>query len=288
MGKVSDALDKAYHPDPAPVGEYPAHKEVQGQSDPEAQAGQSEKNPVLKSRQPSSAAWDERLSQATTVTGPAAESFRTLRTRILHPETGKVPKSVLVTSATPGEGKSFICANLGIVLAQGVDQYCLMVDCDLRKPSLHRLFGISVNRGLANYLRDDEDLASLIVPAGVETLSLLPAGPPPVNPAELLGSERLARLVDELENRYDDRLIVLDSPPLQAASETAILARHVDGVILVVRWGGSRRQHVHKLVEQIGRERIIGVVFNAYEENVLAAKAFGYYEYQDNYSYGEE
>ncbi|HHD64303.1 MAG TPA: polysaccharide biosynthesis tyrosine autokinase [Desulfobulbaceae bacterium] len=288
MGKVSKALDKAYHVNASPAGDQQKLEKMRGHSGPQTRAEKPEDKPVLKSRQPSSAAWDERLSQATTVTGPVAESFRTLRTRILHPDTGKIPRSLLITSATPGEGKSFVCANLGVVLAQGVDQYCLMVDCDLRKPALHRFFGLSLGRGLVNYLRDNEDLASMIVPAGVETLSLLSAGPPPVNPAELLGSERLARLVDELENRYDDRIILLDSPPLQAASETAILAQHVDGVILVVRWGGSRREHVRKLVERIGRERIIGVVFNAYEENVLAAKAFGYYEYQDNYSYREE
>jgi capsular exopolysaccharide synthesis family protein len=289
VGKVSKALDKAYHTDTPPVREQQEPEEVQGENSGLSKpAGQTKDKPVLKSRQPSSASWDERLSQATTVTGPAAESFRTLRTRILHPGTGKIPRSLLITSATPGEGKSFVCANLGVALAQGVDQYCLMVDCDLRKPALHRLFGLSIGRGLVNYLRDDDDLASLIVPAGIETLSLLSAGPPPVNPAELLGSDSMARLVDELENRYDDRIILLDSPPLQAASETAILAQHVDGVVLVVRWGGSRREHIHKLVELIGRERIIGVVFNAYEENVLAAKAFGYYEYQDNYSYREE
>jgi len=289
VGKVSKALDKAYHADPSPAKEQEKPEEVRGHSEPQTRVEKTENKPVLKSRQPSlSASWDERLSQSAMVTGPVAESFRTLRARILHPDTGKVPRSLLVTSATPGEGKSFVCANLGVALAQGVDQYCLMVDCDLRKPALHRLFGLSLRRGLVNYLRDNQDLASMIVPAGVETLSLLPAGPPPVNPAELLGAERMARLVDELENRYDDRIIVFDSPPLQAASETAILARHVDGVILVVRWRGSRREHVRKLVERIGRERIIGVVFNAYEENILAAKAFGYYEYQDNYSYGEK
>ena len=241
--------------------------------------------PVVKAvRRTSSGSWDERLSQATMVTGPAAESFRTLRSRILHPDSGVVPRSLLITSAVPGEGKTFVCANLGVVLAQGMDHYCLMVVCDLRKPALHRLFGLPLNQGLANYLRDGDDLSPMIMSAGVETLSLLPAGPPPVNPAELLGSERMSQLVEELENRYDDRIILLDSPPMQAASETAVLARQVDGVILVVRWGGSRRENLHKLVELIGRERIVGVVFNAFETNILDEKLFGSYEY---YAYEE-
>ena len=241
--------------------------------------------PVVKAaRKLSSGSWDERLSQATMVTGPAAESFRTLRSRILHPASGVVPRSLLVTSAVPGEGKTFVCANLGVVLAQGMDHYCLMVDCDLRKPALHRLFGLPLHQGLSNYLRDGDDLSSMIMSAGVETLSLLPAGPPPVNPSELLASGKMARLVEELENRYDDRIILLDSPPMQAASETAVLARQVDGVILVVRWGGSRRENLHKLVDLIGPERIVGVVFNAFETNILDEKLFGSYEY---YAYEE-
>jgi len=289
VGKVSKALDKASQTDtsPAPPVDKP-QAGVQGETVSSPPPESRENQRVSKAEVPASGSWDERLSLSTTISGPVAESFRTLRTRILHPADGKIPRSLLVTSATPGEGKSFVCANLGIALAQGIDTYSLMVDCDLRKPALHRLFGLSVERGLVNHLRDGDDLARMIVPSGVETLSLLPAGPPPVNPAELLGSANMTRLVDELESRYDDRIILLDSPPLQAASETAILAQHVDGVILVVRWGGGRREHVLKLVERIGRERIIGVVFNAYKENVLDAKVFGYYEYQDNFTYGEK
>ncbi len=281
MGKFSKALDKASPPAASPASETsPTNPQLSSRSVRQ----KPENEQVVNVRQSSSGSWDERLSQATMVTGPAAESFRTLRSRILHPPSGKVPKSLLITSAVPGEGKSFVCANLGVALAQGIDQYCLMVDCDLRKPALHRLFGLPLKQGLANYLRDGDDLTSMILSAGVDTLSLLPAGPPPVNPAELLGSESMARLVAELESRYDDRIILLDSPPMQAASETAVLARQVDGVILVVRWGGSRREHLHKLVELIGPERIVGVVFNAFETNILDTKLFGSYEY---YAYEE-
>ncbi len=95
-------------------------------------------------------------------------------------------------------------------------------------------------------------------------------------------------LVDELVKRYDDRLVVLDSPPLHAASETAVLAQHVDGVVLVVRYGASRREYVKALADAIGREKILGVVFNAYRATMLDYKVFGYYEYQQNYYYGEK
>jgi len=289
--KFSKALDKASQTDSSPIrAESQPHKEPPGEVHKEPKP-QPSPRPVLarKTQAPSlsSGAWDERLSLATTGASPVAENFRTLRTRILHPDSGKVPRSLLVTSASPGEGKSFVCANLGIALAQGMDNYSLIVDCDLRKPALHKFFGLSLDRGLVNFLRDGEDLSRMIVPSGVETLSLLPAGSTPVNPAELLGSANMTRLLDELESRYDDRILILDSSPLQAASETAILAQHVDGVILVVRWGGGRREYVKKLVERIGRDRIIGVVFNAYQENVLDAKVFGSYGYEYDYAYKE-
>lgn len=232
--------------------------------------------------------WDDRLVLATATTGPVAESVRALRTRILYPNSGKVPRSILVTSAAPGEGKSFICANLAISLAQGVDNYCLLVDCDLRRPTQHSLFGLHNKAGLVDYLQHKKKLSELLVSSGVDKLSILPAGPRSINPAELLGSASMVSLVDELVKRYDDRLVVLDSPPLHAASETAVLAQHVDGVVLVVRYGASRREYVKALADAIGREKIIGVVFNAYRATMLDYKVFGYYEYQQNYYYGEK
>lgn len=232
--------------------------------------------------------WDDRLTLATVTTGPVAESIRALRTRILFPPSGKIPRTLLVTSASPGEGKSFICANLGISLAQGVDNYCLLVDCDLRKPAQHNLFGLGNTLGLSDYLQHKRQIPDLLLPSGVEKLSILPAGPRSINPAELLSSATMASLVDELSRRYEDRIVLLDSPPLHAASETAVLAQHVDGVVLVVRYGASRREYVKALADAIGREKILGVVFNAYKATMLDYKVFGYYEYQQEYYYSEE
>lgn len=230
--------------------------------------------------------WDDRLTLSTTTNGPIAESIRALRTRILYPHAGPVPRSILVTSAAPGEGKSFICANLAISLAQGVDTYCLLVDCDMRRPTQHTLFGLPNNVGLSDYLQHKKRLSELLVPTGVEKLSILQAGPRSINPAELLSSASMISLVDEISKRYEDRIVVLDSPPLHAASETAVLAQHVDGVVLVVRYGASRREYVKALADTIGRDKILGVVFNAYKATMLDYKVFGYYEYQQEY-YGK-
>jgi Mrp family chromosome partitioning ATPase len=124
---------------------------------------------------------------------------------------------------------------------------------------------------------------------GMRKLSIIPSGSTPVNPAELLCSDKVGKMFAELDSRYDDRFIIIDTAPFGVASETAVLAKHVDGVVLVVRWGKSGRDQVKKMVEILGRDKIIGVVFNAYETNVLSSKVSGYYDYGpvDAYKYGE-
>ena len=232
--------------------------------------------------------WDERLTRATAVTGTVAESIRALRTRILYPNSGEQIRSVLVTSAGPGEGKSFVSANLGVSFAQGMDHKALMINCDLRRPSLEKIFGISNERGLADFLGNGEDIQNLIMDVGVKKLSILPAGKPPVNPAELLGATAMKNLIKELIRQEENRIMILDSPPLHSAAETAVLVKYVDAIVLVVRYGCTRREHVQSLVEQLGKEKIIGVVFNAYETSPFEDKLFGAYEGQYGYYYEEE
>jgi len=296
VGKVFNALKKARQEanvsredEPVIPVQEAAQNDSAEQATVEKPAARQMPQPQKKvSRVLEQGSWDERLIKATGISSSVAESFRTLRTKILHPESGNPIRKVLVTSAVPGEGKSFVCANMAVSFAQGVDHHALMVNCDLRKPALEKMFGLSNEQGLVNYLRDNTDLGSLITEVGVNKLSLLPAGPPPVNPAELLGSDMMEQLVDELAGRYDDRVVFFDSPPMQVASETAVLAKNVDGIILVVRWGASRREYVQSLVEQIGKANIIGVVFNAYKSTIVDNKVFGSYEYQKESYYVEK
>jgi protein-tyrosine kinase len=228
-------------------------------------------------------ALNDKLVAASDSFSPAAESFRRLRTKLLHPSAGKVPRSILVTSVAPNEGKGFVTANLAITMAQGVEQHALIVDCDLRRPSLAGLFGLSNERGLADHLQDGIDLSSLIRKTEIAKLSVLPAGPPPGNPSELLGSEKMAAVIEELIGRYPDRFIIFDSPPMQAAAETAVLARQVDGVVLVVRWGCAGREEVKKLAAMVGKDKIAGVVFNGVQVNELENRL---YRYKGSYEYG--
>ena len=231
--------------------------------------------------------WDERFQRVNNISWQAAESFRMLRSKILYPdEGGSRFRTVMVTSAAPTEGKSFITANLGVSIAQGVDQYALLVDCDLRRPSLAKLFGMSIssNKGLADYLADETcRLPDLLLRTSIDKLSILPSGMPPDNPAELLASARMANLLEELSSRYNDRLIIFDSPPFQVASESVVLSKQVDGVVLVVGYGKSARNHIRDVVENIGAERIIGVVFNGMRDNFFQRRVLDGYSYYGSY-----
>jgi len=280
VGKVSRALSKAADSDQSQISGDDFNV-----SEPDSASSRETKRRKTGGRLTPGGLWDERLVLASSATGVTAESIRTLRTRILYPVMGDSPRTLLVTSAAPGEGKSFICANLALSLAQGVDDYCILVDCDLRKPSQHMLFGLENERGLVDHLRSGVAPEELILSSGVDKLSIFPSGPPPINPAELSGSDSMVNLVDELKSRYEDRFVVLDSPPLSAAAETAVLAQHVDGVILVIRQGGARREHIKHLVETIGREKILGVVFNAHEVSMIDTAVFGYTDYKAGYYY---
>lgn len=222
------------------------------------------------------AALDNKLIAMHDAFSPAAEGFRRLRTKLLHPATGELPRTILVTSVAPNEGKGFVAANLAITIAQGVKQHALLVDCDLRRPSLAGLFGFSNETGLADHLQGGASLSSLIRKTDVPKLSILAAGLPPDNPSELLDSEKMEAMIDELTNRYPDRFVIFDSPPMQVAAETAVLAKHVDGVVFVVRWGGAARGQVKKLAEMVGKDKIAGIVFNGVQINEIENRLYRY------------
>ena len=263
MGKIAEALEKAGYQEGVEQSD-----EIVAQKPPEIH-----QDPVLPSnRKPDKKAepvkisggrWDERLFKAVNDDVYLPEVFKVLRSRILHPKDGSaVPKTILVTSAVPKEGKSFVTANLGISLAHGMDQHALLVDCDLRKPVMASMFGINASKGLVDYLRDQVPLSELISKTTMKKLSILTSGKPAVNPAELLSSSRMYELVEELSSKYEDRISIFDSPPILVAAESSVLAGQVDAVILVVRQGGANTTEIQKVVDKIGPERILGIVFN--------------------------
>jgi exopolysaccharide/PEP-CTERM locus tyrosine autokinase len=210
--------------------------------------------------------------------GPEAELFKLLRTRILFPPSGRPPRTILVTSAVAKEGKSFVAANLAVNIAKNVDEHVLLVDCDLRKPSIHAKFGFNGVKGLSEYLTAGLELPSLLLKTGVEKLTLLTSGTPPPNPSELITSSRMAALIEELKARYDDRYIIIDSPPPMMAPETSAIAKWVDGILVVVKYG-TPMDLVEELVSQLDREKIIGVVINKINQ-----REFRSYSYKKYYA----
>jgi protein-tyrosine kinase len=246
-------------------------------------APQSTNLAFASTKAPASNPWNERLFKAINEDISLPEIFKVLRSRILHPQNAeKSIKTVMITSAAPKEGKSFIAANLGISLAQGMDQHSLLVDCDLRRPSLAGLLGVSGPSGLVDYLRDDAPLPSLIMKTIIDKLSIIPSGRPPLNPSELLSSTKMMALSDELSQRYDDRIIILDTPPIMVAAESSVLAGLVDAVVLVVREGVSKKNEIQKAIDTIGKNKILGMVYNAQKSNILDksdSKKHEYYQH---------
>jgi exopolysaccharide/PEP-CTERM locus tyrosine autokinase len=194
-----------------------------------------------------------------------AEQFKILRTNLLFPERGRSPRLVMVTSALEGEGKSFVAANLAVSVAQHVNWNVLLIDCDLRRPSIHRQFGYQESPGLSDYLSNGISLQPLLLKTSIDNLTILPSGKPPRNPSELLSSDRMSALLKEVATRYQDRLIIIDSPPPRLAAESGALARLVDGIVLVVKYASTPREAVSDLIDKIGKDKVLGAVINRFE-----------------------
>ena len=280
MGKFSTALEKAEQQSIETQSNEDEWLQPEKVEDFALEQASQEPDTV---RTPASSPWNARLFKAINEDSTLPEIFKVLRSKISHPQDDTPAiKTVMVTSAVPKEGKSFISANLGISLAQGLDQHSLLVDCDLRRPSLASLFGISGTSGLVNYLRDNTPLPSLIMKTTIDKLSIIPSGRPPLNPAELLSSAKMKALSAELSERYDDRVIILDSPPVMVAAESADLAGLVDAVILVVREGVSKKSDIQKTIDAIGKTKVLGMVYNAQTSNLFDktySKKYQYYQY---------
>ncbi len=215
-----------------------------------------------------------------------AEQFKILRTHIFFPLSGKIPQSIAVTSAVPGEGKSFVSANLAISIAKEIDKHVLLIDCDLRKPSIHKLFGFKGDiPGLSEHLSRKTDLSTLLLKTKVDKLSILPAGSLVDNASELLASDQMAATLKEVSQRYTDRLIILDTTPLTITAEAVTLTRYVDGILLVTRHGYTLKDHLKEMIKMIDREKIIGAVLNNVDMRALTQ--YEYKKYVKKYYYND-
>jgi polysaccharide biosynthesis transport protein len=218
-----------------------------------------------------------------------SEAFRALRTSILLSQADHPPQVILVTSALPREGKTTAAANLAVTLAQLGDK-TVLVDADLRKPGVGRLLNLTGGKyaGLSSYLAGVSSLDQVIVPhPSIPNLSALPTGPLPPNPADLLSSHKLVEAIAELRTRF--KFVVIDSPPIMAATDAVILSVQTDGVLLVVRSGETPKEAFTRTRELLGSVKcnILGVVLNAVDSSA-PDYYYSYRYYPYSYGYGPQ
>jgi capsular exopolysaccharide synthesis family protein len=211
---------------------------------------------------------------------PVAEAYRTVRTNLSFSRPDNPPRTILVTSAVPQEGKTTTTANLAITLAQ-MGGKTLIVDSDLRRPAIRKVFNLEAKEGLTDYLIGKGVLDALIRTTDIPNLYILPAGQIPPNPSEVLGSQRMKELVAELSRRFE--MVFFDSPPVVAVTDAAVLSRNTDGVVLVVQSGATDREAVARAKTLLGnvQANLLGLVLN----NIRIESTYGSYHYRYYYHY---
>lgn len=196
--------------------------------------------------------------------------IKTLRTQVLNHLNQVGGNSILITSANACEGKTFTAINLGVSIAQELDRTVLLVDADLRKHNgqHHKdfatdFFGTDMNEGLSNYLLGQAEIPDLLINPGIDKLVLLPAGRPLSNSAELLGSPRMHTLVNDIKNRYrEDRIIIFDCSSILSCADPLVLARYVDGILLVVEEERTTEKELQKTIELLKDKPVFGTLMN--------------------------
>lgn len=205
---------------------------------------------------------------------PISEAYRTLRTNIQYSSFDKLVQTIMITSSGPSEGKSTTSSNLAVVMAENGHK-TILVDCDQRKPKLHRLFMSSNDMGLSDVLAGVVNVNEVIKKTQITNLELLTAGTKPPNPSELLASSKMQNFIKELKSSYE--YIILDTPPVIAVTDSQILSRYADGSILVIASAQAERTAALKAKELLKNvnANILGVVLNKVEVNEKSY--YGYY-----------
>lgn len=221
------------------------------------------------------------LAIARSPKGTAAESCRTIRTNLMFMSPGQEIHTLLITSAGPGEGKTSVAANLAFTMASA-GKRVILVDTDMRRPRVHKVFRLARNGALTSVLIGEVDVQAAIVPSGLPNLDLMPLGSLPPNPAELIDSLAFRNLIKQLKAKYDK--VVLDSPPVMAVTDAAILAQYADAALIVIRQGRTNRHVLRGAMRMLKtvNANVVGFVLNDVDLNRAAR---GYYQYRYSYKY---
>jgi len=214
---------------------------------------------------------DRRLVAAFAPQSLAAEQYRSLRTRVKSAENGRTFRAIIVTSPNKGDGKSLTAANLALTMAQEFQQRVLLVDADLRRPSIHRLFGIPETPGLSDILLGGAAIEDTLVTIPHHHLTVMPSGVVPARPAELLGSAAMRRVLDTARTRFDR--IIVDMPPVAPLADVSIASSLVDGILMIVRAGVTPKPAIERALSGLDTSKVLGLVLNDAGES---AAAYGY------------
>jgi protein-tyrosine kinase len=213
---------------------------------------------------------------------PISEEYKKLKSFILKiTQSDKFLNTIMVSSSVKGEGKTITALNLAITLADEYDHTVLLVDADLRQPSIHKYLGIPNGIGLSDCLMNGASVGDAMIKTGIGKLVVLPSGSEVPNPVEVLSSNRMKELVKELKERYPDRYVIFDTPPLLAFAESYAIASSVDGILLVVRDGYTSLNNLKETLNVIKGTNILGIVYNDVE--IDRFDGYHYYNYYKSY-----
>jgi protein-tyrosine kinase len=222
------------------------------------------------------------LVAATQPQSPISEEYRKLKSLLLKlTKVDNFLNTLMVTSSIKGEGKSLTAMNLAITLAEEYDHTVLMVDADLRQPSMHKYLDIEPKVGLSDCLMNNADVSDALIKTGIGKLVFLPSGSEISNPAELLASNRMKDLIRELKKRYSDRYVIFDTPPILPFAEAHSIGSLVDGILLVAREGFTSLDNLKETIHLLKGANILGIVYNGVE--IDRFDGHYYYHYYKSY-----
>ena len=197
---------------------------------------------------------------------PQSAVFRMLRTHVLQKMRAKNWQTLAITSPTAGEGKSLIAANLAVAMAMESNQTVLLVDMDLRNPSINEYFSLNAQVGLKDYMEGDLNLADVLVNPSIERLVILPGKGRAENSAELLSSIKMTNLVADLKSQYDSRMIIFDMPPILQTDDVLLASNHIDCALLVLEDGKNKESEIVKSTQLLAGNHLLGTVLNKSEK----------------------
>lgn len=203
------------------------------------------------------------------ITDPSIlDYYNLLRTQVLQRTRGEQKNVIMVTSAMPGEGASLTAINLAISIARELNQFALLVDTHLRSPVIDKYFGITTKRGLSDYLIGEIPIFDLMIRTDLDKLALLPVGRTITGSTEILGSPKMRTLVQEMKERYPDRYVIFNCPPLLRVPDSLVFSSYVDQILLVVEAGKTTRRQIRSATDMLDRRKVLGMVLNKAKETM--------------------